>query len=275
MHWIDSHCHLDALEFDIDRLQVRQAARHLGVVSCVIPAVERANFEAVRTLAHQLQDFYALGIHPLYTGRSQEGDLLFLRDELTRFNGDLRLVALGEIGLDGWVQSLDWAKQMHFYKEQLKLAHAFQLPVILHVRKSADALLKCLRETDVPGGIAHAFTGSLQQAEQFIELGFCLGFGGAISFDRANRLRGLLKSLPLSSIVLETDAPDIPPKWIYVQAQARSEGQAQARNDSTQLIPIAQVVAEIKGVALEDLARMTSHNVQRVLPRMQLQEMHT
>ncbi len=275
MHWIDSHCHLDALEFDIDRLQVRQAARHLGVVSCVIPAVERANFEAVRTLAHQLQDFYALGIHPLYTGRSQEGDLLFLRDELTRFNGDLRLVALGEIGLDGWVQSLDWAKQMHFYKEQLKLAHAFQLPVILHVRKSADALLKCLRETVVPGGIAHAFTGSLQQAEQFIELGFCLGFGGAISFDRANRLRGLLKSLPLSSIVLETDAPDIPPKWIYVQAQARLEGQAQARNDSTQLIPIAQVVAEIKGVALEDLARATSHNVQRVLPRMQVQEMHT
>ncbi len=272
MNWIDSHCHLDALEFDLDRLEIRQAARQLGVVSCVIPAVERANFKAVRDLAHQLQDFYALGIHPLYTGKSQDGDLVFLREEIDRSIDDLRLVAVGEIGLDGWVQSLDWARQVHFYKEQLKLAHDFQLPVILHVRKSADALLKCLRATKVRGGIAHAFTGSLQQAEQFIELGFCLGFGGAVSFDRAHRLRGLLKALPLSAIVLETDAPDIPPKWLYVQAQARSQGQSQARNDSTQLLPIAQVVAEIKGVAMDELARVTSLNVRRVLARMHAQE---
>jgi TatD DNase family protein len=222
----------------------------------------------VRDLAHQLKDFYALGIHPLYTGQSKDEDLSFLSEALARSMGDLRLVAVGEIGLDGWVQSLDWTRQVHFYKAQLKLAQDFQLPVILHVRKSADALLKCLRATKVLGGIAHAFTGSLQQAEQFMELGFCLGFGGAVSFDRAHRLRGLLKALPLSSIVLETDAPDIAPKWIYVQEKARREGQLQARNDSTQLIPIAEVVAEIKGVEMQALARVTSLNVSRVLPRM-------
>lgn len=268
MNWIDSHCHLDASEFDLDRLEVRSTARQLGVKFCVIPAVELANFEAVTALAHQTQDCYALGIHPLYTSHAKAHDLIAMRLALSRQIQDPRLVAVGEIGLDGWVENLDWDWQWYFYKEQLKLAREYDLPVILHVRKSADALLKGLRHAGVKGGIAHAFTGSLQQAQQFIELGFCLGFGGAISFDRAIKLRGLLKALPLSAIVLETDAPDIAPKWIYVPAHEREQGKTQARNDPTQLPLIAQVVAEIKGLRLEDLALESTNNVQRVLPKM-------
>ena len=267
MNWIDSHCHLDALEFDRDRIQVRNVARELGVKSCVIPAVEVANFESVRSLAHQTQDFYTLGIHPLYTPGAKEDDLIVLRQALTLYKDDPRLVGVGEIGLDGWLEHLNWDTQMRFYKEQLKLAREFSLPVILHVRKSADALLKELRQTPVKGGIAHAFTGSLQQAEQFIELGFCIGFGGAISFDRALKLRGLLSALPLSAIVLETDSPDIPPKWIYVQAKERESGRLQGRNDPSQLPLIAQVVAQIKGLSLEELAHWSSNNVRRVLPK--------
>jgi len=267
MNWIDSHCHLDALEFELDRLQVRRAAREQGVKFCVIPAVEVANFDAVRALAHQTQDFYTLGIHPLYTPGATALDLVSLRQALTLYKDDPRLVGLGEIGLDGWVKHLNWDTQTHFYREQLKLAREFALPVILHVRKSADSLLKGLREIPVKGGIAHAFTGSLQQAEQLIELGFCIGFGGAISFDRALKLRGLLKALPLSAIVLETDAPDIPPKWIYVQAKDREEGRFQARNDPSQVPQIAKVVAEIKGLSLDELAHWSTSNVERVLPK--------
>ncbi|MEI7737899.1 MAG: TatD family hydrolase [Betaproteobacteria bacterium] len=272
MELIDSHCHLDALEFEADRLDVRQAARLLGVSACVIPAVEKANFQAVKKLAHQTKDFYALGIHPLCTPQCKEGDLEDLRQEIQASLNDLRLVAVGEIGLDAWVSTLNWPLQLHYYKSQLKLAKHFQLPVILHVRKSADDLLKGLREIQVSGGIAHAFTGSLQQAQKFIDMGFCLGFGGAISFDRANRLRTMLKHLPLSAIVLETDSPDIAPKWIYVQAKDRANGHLQARNDPTHLPQIAQVVADIKGIDLKDLAFISSQNVHRVFSRMQEQK---
>jgi TatD DNase family protein len=272
MNWIDSHCHLDALEFEHDRLQVREAARQIGVVACVIPAVEVSNFHAVRDLAHTTRDFYALGIHPLYTSRAQESDLDVLDAELTRSidQGDRRLVAVGEIGLDGWVAHLNWDTQMRYYKAQLKMARRLSLPVILHVRQSADALLKGLRQIPVNGGIAHAFTGSYQQAQQFLEMGFCLGFGGAVSFDRALRLRRLLKALPLSAIVLETDSPDIAPKWIYVQAHERASGLLQARNDPSQLLPIAQVVADIKGVSMEELSVHSTANVRRVLSNMLL-----
>ena len=127
MNWIDSHCHLDALEFALDRLEVRHAARLLGVSACVIPAVEKANFQEVKQLAHQTQDFYALGIHPLYTPQCNVGDLEHLRQEIQSNLLDPRLVAVGEIGLDGWVSSLDWPLQLHYYKEQLKLAKYFQI----------------------------------------------------------------------------------------------------------------------------------------------------
>jgi TatD DNase family protein len=148
------------------------------------------------------------------------------------------------------------------------LARKHQLPVILHVRRSADQLLAGLRRFEVRGGIAHAFNGSLQQAHAFIELGFKLGFGGAMTYERALQLRRLATELPLDALVLETDAPDMPPKWLYVTAEQRAQGQAQTRNDPTQLPAIAQVLAELRGISLQELAMATTHNASQALPRL-------
>jgi TatD DNase family protein len=186
---------------------------------------------------------------------------------------DHRLVAVGEIGLDGFVPTLNTpealAKQQHFYKAQLQLAQQHQLPVILHVRRSADWLLKGLRQTPVVGGIAHAFNGSLQQAQTFIDLGFKLGFGGALTFDRALQLRRLATELPLSAIVLETDAPDIPPHWLYATAEQRAAGQPQGRNEPAELPRIAKVLADLRGISLEEVAAVTRANARAALPRLQ------
>ena len=265
MTWIDSHCHLDAPEFAPDRDTVRLVARQAGVGTCVIPAVEVANFESVRLLAHQHEDVYALGIHPLYTPQASEVDLHTLSDALQDHRNDPRLVAVGEIGLDGFVPGLDMARQQLFYKAQLKLAQHHDLPVILHVRRSADLLLQGLRKTPVKGGIAHAFNGSLQQAQQFIDMGFKLGFGGALTFERANQLRMLATQLPLSALVLETDAPDIPPHWLYVTAEGRAQGLPQGRNTPSQIPNIAQVLADLRGISLNEVQQATTANVQAVL----------
>jgi TatD DNase family protein len=265
MYWIDSHCHLDAAEFDADRQAVRDSARSAGVGLCVLPAVEAANFDAVRLLAHTHGDVYALGIHPLYTPQAQAQDLQTLDQQLRLHRSDKRLVAVGEIGLDGWVPGLDMATQQRFYTAQLQLARQHRLPVILHVRRSADLLLKGLRQTPVQGGIAHAFNGSLQQAHQFIDLGFKLGFGGALTYERALQLRRLATELPLEALVLETDSPDIPPHWLYVTAAQREAGVAQGRNTPDQVPRIAQLLADVRGVSLEEVQWVTTRNVRQAL----------
>lgn len=265
MPWIDSHCHLDAAEFAPDRDAVRQAARALGVQTCVIPAVEVSHFDAVRMLAQQHGDVYALGIHPLFTPQASQTDLLTLAKALQQHRTDPRLVAVGEIGLDGFVPGLDMARQQSFYQAQLKLAQLHDLPVILHVRRSADLLLKGLRQTPVKGGIAHAFNGSLQQAQQFVGMGFKLGFGGALTFERSNQLRLLATALPLEALVLETDAPDIPPHWLYVTADQRAQGMPQGRNTPDQVPRIAQVLADLRGISLDEVRLATHANVCSVL----------
>ena len=273
MPWIDTHCHLDAAEFDADRDAVRQNAKSLGVETCVIPAVMASHFDEVRLLAHRHADAYALGIHPLYTPQAEDKDLATLDTHLHAHRDDPRLVALGEIGLDGFVPEINtpeaFAKQTHFFEAQLQIAQRHQLPVILHVRRSADGLLKGLRQFPVAGGIAHAFNGSLQQAKMFIEMGFKLGFGGAMTYDRATKLRALATELPLSALVLETDAPDIPPHWIYTTAEDREKGKAQGRNSPAELPRIASVLAELRGISLEELAAATSANASQALPRLQ------
>ena len=273
MPWIDTHCHLDAAEFDADRDAVRQNAKSLGVETCVIPAVMASHFDEVRLLAHRHADAYALGIHPLYTPQAEDKDLATLDTHLHAHRDDPRLVALGEIGLDGFVPEINtpeaFAKQTHFFEAQLQIAQRHQLPVILHVRRSADGLLKGLRQFPVAGGIAHAFNGSLQQAKLFIEMGFKLGFGGAMTYDRATKLRALATELPLSALVLETDAPDIPPHWIYTTAEDREKGKAQGRNSPAELPRIASVLAELRGISLGELAVATSANARQALPRLQ------
>ena len=264
--WTDTHCHLDAPEFDADRAAVVARARAAGVGQMVIPAVAAAHFQAARALAHEHGLAYALGLHPLWLADADETHLGQLAQALKTHRDDPRLVAVGEIGLDHFVPGLDRAKQERFYTAQLRLARDAGLPAILHVRRSADALLKALRRIEVPGGIAHAFNGSRQQAEQFIALGFRLGFGGTLTFDRALQIRELAATLPASALVLETDAPDIPPHWLYRTAEQRAAMPGQGRNEPAELPRIAAVLAPLRGLPLPALAALTTANAQAALP---------
>jgi TatD DNase family protein len=265
--WIDTHCHLDAAEFAGDADAARARARSAGVAHCVLPAVAIGNFAAVRTLAHRHGDSYALGIHPLYTGQAQLDDVDRLDEELSRARGDPRLVAVGEIGLDFFAGSPDRERQEVFLAEQMRLARRHGLPVILHVRRSADTLLKHVRRERVTG-IAHAFNGSRQQADEFVKLGFRLGFGGTVTYARAQQIRRLAAELPLDALVLETDAPDIPPYWLYRTAADRVAGHPQGRNEPAELPRIAQVVAGLREIEPEALAQATGANAAQALPKL-------
>ncbi|MBN9409528.1 MAG: TatD family hydrolase [Burkholderiales bacterium] len=269
--WIDTHAHLDAPEFGGSGEAVMARARHAGVTTCVLPAVKTGNFDEVRELAHRGGGAYALGIHPLCTGDAGEGDIAVLEAALRAHAGDPRLVAVGEIGLD-YFEPLDDERQTFIYREQLKLARDHDLPVILHVRRSADRVLKGLRDVAARShrwlGIAHAFNGSEQQAQAFIDLGFKLGFGGAVTFERALQLRRLAATLPLSSLVMETDSPDIAPHWLYRTAQQRAAGEPQGRNEPAELPRIAAVVAQLRGIGIDELAEATGRNAREALPRL-------
>jgi TatD DNase family protein len=252
---VDTHCHLDAADFDPDRDQVIAAARLAGVKNIVVPAVERANFETVLDLC-RLHDgcVPALGIHPMYVDRAVPDDLAVLEQALAAHP----VVAVGEIGLDFYVEGYDATRQEYFFSEQLKLARRFDLPVLLHVRRAQDVVLKHLRRIRVRGGIAHAFNGSRQQAEAFIDMGFKLGFGGAMTWPGALRIRELAATLPLESIVLETDAPDIPPEWL---------GRT-GRNSPDQLPKMAQILAGLRTKNIDEIVDTTSQNVFSVLPKL-------
>ena len=252
---IDTHCHLDAAEFSADRDAVAQAALQEGVQLIVVPAVEHSNFATVVQLAADYPHCaYALGIHPLYVARARSEDL----ESLRVMAESEQPVAIGEIGLDFFVEGYDRERQLYFFTEQLKLAKALGLPVILHVRKAVDDILKYLRQYKLAGGIAHAFNGSRQQADEFIKLGFKLGFGGAMTYPRALKLRELAACLPLESIVLETDAPDIAPEWLGHHG----------RNAPHQLAKIAEVLAQLRGLDVAEVADMTTKNALDVLPKL-------
>ncbi|BBE49852.1 putative metal-dependent hydrolase YjjV [Ferriphaselus amnicola] len=253
--FIDTHCHLDAAEFGADQAELVSAANAAGVSRIVVPSVERANFATVAELCQgHATCFPAFGIHPMYVDNATPEDLPVLREYLTLPH----TVAVGEIGLDFFVEHYDRARQEFFFVEQLKLAKEFDLPVLLHLRRAQDIVLKYLRQHRVCGGIAHAFNGSHQQAEEFIKLGFKLGFGGAMTYPRALRLRELAATLPLESIVLETDAPDIPPAFL-------EHGQP---NRPEYLARIATTLAELRGLSIEQVAQATSQNTFAALPRL-------
>lgn len=249
---VDTHIHLDAAEFDGDREQVIQVARAAGVGGFVVPAVDVASFDRVAALAAVHPDVHhAYGIHPMYVMNARDDDLEVLAARLAQ--GDA--IAVGEIGLDFFVPGLDPVRQERFFVAQLRLARAHGLPVILHVRRAVDQILKHLRRIEVCGGVAHAFNGSRQQAEAFMALGFKLGFGGAMSFDGSSRIRKLAAELPLDAIVLETDAPDIPPAW--------SQG---CRNEPSNLARFAAILAELRAISVEEVGEATSCNAAAVFP---------
>jgi len=244
---VDTHIHLDADEFERDREAVLASARSASVARFVIPGVEVANFDRVAALAAAHSDIrHGYGIHPLYVDAAGPDDLAILEDRLS--NGDA--IAIGEIGLDFLVDGeRNRDRQEQFYVAQLKLARRFDLPVILHVRRAVDPVLKHLRRIEVPGGIAHAFNGSRQQADVFIAMGFKLGFGGAMSFDGSRRIRALAATLPLDAVVLETDAPDMSPAW--------AQGQ---RNEPCNLLRYAKILADLRGIPVDEVIAATGRN---------------
>lgn len=264
--WIDTHCHLDASEFDGDRAEVTDAAARAGVSGIVLPAVAVSNFAAVRALAHgDARCVYALGIHPLCTPGAGQADLDALRREVAASIDDPRLVAIGEIGLDFFVPGLDAAHQTWLYAEQLKIAREFDLPVLLHVRKSQDQVYAQLRRVGVRQGIAHAFNGSHEQARRFVAHGMKLGFGGNMTFVRARQIRRLAADLPLEAIVLETDAPDIAPSWL---SDGQFGEQHKARNTPGEVAGVARALAALRDIALDDLAPAMWANSVAALPRL-------
>ncbi|SMC24390.1 TatD DNase family protein [Andreprevotia lacus DSM 23236] len=254
--WIDSHCHLDAPEFAGDRDAVARRAQAAGVVGIVVPAITAATFADTLAMRNRYGAHLAFGLHPIYIDQHRDAHLAELANWLTREQP----VAVGEIGLDFYVPELDADRQVAIFEAQLKLARDFDLPVIVHIRRSQDQVLKYLRKWQVRGGIAHAFNGSRQQADEFIKLGFKLGFGGAMTYSGSQRIRKLAAELPLDAIVLETDAPDIAPSWLDLPGQPRG------RNEPAELPRIAAVLAELRQTDLATIAAATRTNTLAALP---------
>ncbi|MES2771747.1 MAG: TatD family hydrolase [Pseudomonadota bacterium] len=266
MHLIDSHCHLDSDQFAPDRDAVVAAAQAQGVTQILVPAVRASNFEAVRQCAVRYPACVpAYGIHPFYAAEADHTSLEGLRSWLKKeLSGAYPPRALGEIGLDFFILKKEAVGQrtrqlqLNAFVEQLKIARDFQLPVLLHGRSAQEEILQQLRsifaKNTSPGGIAHAFNGSEQQANAFIKLGFKLGFGGTLSSAKALHIRALAVRLPLESIVLETDAPDMTPVFAVHK-----------RNTPENLPRIAAELATLRGISLAEVAAATSHNLRSVL----------
>lgn len=259
MELIDSHCHLDLPVFDADREQVLQRCGAAGVGHIVVPAIAAQGWQGLAALCDAHPNLSpAYGLHPMFMhqhqgdsrDRSRPGDIKRLDHWLQQHSA----VAVGEIGLDFWDKSADQSGQTALFEAQLALAAHHQLPVLLHVRKAHDQVLKLLQRHRPPGGIAHAFNGSLQQAQRYIELGFCLGFGGMLTFERSSKLRALAAALPMDALVLETDAPDM------TVAAHRGE-----RNSPEYLPDVAAALAQLRGSAVEEIGSLTTANVRRVL----------
>lgn len=251
MQIIDSHCHLDVEVFDADRQAVLSRARRGGVTAIVVPGIDAAGWDKLWSLCASEPDLYpALGLHPMFIDRHRDQDLDRLKALLTQ----TRPIAIGEIGLDFFVKSLDRKHQQSLFEAQLELAREVGLPVLLHVRKAHDEVLATLRRISVPGGISHAFNGSLQQAGKYIDLGFKLGFGGMLTYERSHKLHKLAKALPLDAIVLETDAPDM------TVAQHRGE-----RNSPEYLPLCLNALAQQRNQEPEAVAQQTSFNARKVL----------
>ncbi|NEX22760.1 TatD family hydrolase [Thiorhodococcus mannitoliphagus] len=253
MELIDTHCHLDVSDFDTDRSRVLSACREAGLTAIVVPAIQAQGWEGLLATCADAQMprlYPALGLHPLYVRQHRERDLVAL-EQAVRLH---RPLAIGEIGLDFQVRELDPAAQRHVFESQLAIARDARLPVLLHVRKAHDEVLAMLRRAGVPGGIAHAFNGSLQQGLRYIDLGFKLGFGGMLTFERSRKLRRLAAELPLASIVLETDAPDM--------TVAAHQGE---RNSPEYLPDVLAALAATRKADPEAVAAQTTANARGIL----------
>ncbi|MDQ0706131.1 TatD DNase family protein [Pseudomonas sp. W3I7] len=251
MELIDTHTHLDFPDFDMDRREVLANSRQLGVQRMVVLGVYQQNWQRLWNLVQDDESlFAAFGLHPVYLDEHRPADLIELGDWLTRLHGHRQLCAVGEIGLDYFLQQLDRERQQSLFEAQLKLAVDFQLPALLHVRRSHAAVIATLKRIRLPrGGIIHAFAGSVEEAREYIKLGFKLGLGGAATWPQALRMHKVLTQLPLEALVLETDAPDMAP--------AMYPGQ---RNSPQHLPDICKALAERMGISPSVLAETSTRN---------------
>jgi TatD DNase family protein len=255
MNITDTHCHLDVTDFDSDRDSVLERCCAAGISRIIIPGIESKTWAKLLRLCNEHVGLYpALGLHPLFIGQHQQSDL----DMLDTLLSTTAVVAVGEIGLDFYAKEADQnqhqEKQLMFFEAQLVLAKNYNLPVILHVRKAHDQVLQLLKKIKVKGGFCHAFNGSLQQAEKYIELGFKLGFGGTLTYPNSTKIQQLAKSLPLEAIVLETDAPDM------VVESHRGE-----RNSPEYITESLAALAKIRGEDISVIAEQTSINANAVM----------
>jgi TatD DNase family protein len=246
----DSHCHLDAPEFDHDRDAVILRARATGVMRQVVPAVEARGWPRLRDICAAGTDLFpAYGLHPMYLSSHRPGHLQELGDWIAREDP----VAVGECGLDFFVEGLDQDTQRLYFDGQLALAREFDLPVIVHARRSVDAVIASLKRVGGLRGVVHSFSGSPEQARQLWQLGFLVGIGGPATYSRANRLRGLVAEMPLEHLLLETDAPD--------QPDAQHRGQ---RNEPARIVDVLQVIAGLRGEDPAVIAAATTSNAERL-----------
>ncbi len=247
---VDSHAHLDAPEFDDDRDAVLARARAAGVSRQIVPAVNAAGWPKLRDLcARETGLLPAYGLHPMYLDDHRDADLSSLREWIERE----RPVAVGECGLDCFVEGLDPARQAFFFDGQLRLARDFDLPVVVHARRAVDQVMAAIRRFGPLRGVVHSYPGSADQAKRLFDLGFLVGIGGPVTYERANRLRTLATTLPIDCLLLETDAPD--------QPDSDHRGQ---RNEPARLVRVLDAVAELRGIAPAELAAATTLNAERL-----------
>lgn len=251
MQLIDTHCHLDVAEFDADRDAVLARARAGGVEHIVVPGIAADAWDRLVALCTSDPGLHpALGLHPVYVEQHRPEALADLSLAIAAHHP----VAVGEIGLDFYLRELDRCRQTTLFTAQLAIAREAGLPVLLHVRKAHDETLALLRKARVVGGICHAFNGSLQQARQYLELGFKLGFGGMLSYQRSHKLHRLARELPLDAMVLETDAPDMPPA-----------GHHGERNSPEYLPEILHALAVLRDEEPASVAAQTTRNASDLL----------
>lgn len=247
---VDSHCHLDATEFDADRAAVIQRARAAGVMQQVIPAIDAEHWPQLRDICRTHPGLFpAYGLHPMFLHSHKPAHLQQLRDWIT----SERPIAVGECGLDFFIENLDADAQQLYFEGQLTLARDFDLPLIVHARRAVDAVIASFKRVGKLRGVVHSFSGSPEQARQLWQLGFLIGIGGPATYARANRLRGLVAEMPLEHLLLETDAPDQP------DAQIRGQ-----RNEPARLSFVCETVAELRGVDAATIAAATTANAQRL-----------
>ncbi|AJJ61938.1 TatD family hydrolase [Yersinia aldovae] len=254
-YFIDTHCHFDFPPFTGTETASLLSAAQANVRQLIVPAVSAAYFSRILALAANYPPlFAALGMHPLYIAQHQEADLAILASHL--MNKPQKLVAVGEIGLDLYMDEPQYPRQLTLLKAQLTLAKQYDLPVILHSRRSHDQLASVLRKAALPRtGVVHGFAGSLSQALAFIRLGYYIGVGGTITYERAQKTRKVMAELPLSALLLETDAPDMP--------LAGFQGQP---NRPERAADVFNVLCELRPEDPLEIARHLLENSQRVFP---------